>query len=89
MNDKEFTDILVSREDWSSFTIIENILGMTWDEINERLVNLCKSGIIEMDVHNYYDQVNVPDFTVKSYPARKWEHRLIGQSIVFRRIKKK
>lgn len=87
MNDKEFTDILVSKEEWSSFTVIENALGMTWDEINERLVKLCKSGIIRMDAHNYYDQVNVPDFSV-NYPARKGEHRLIGQSIVFRRVKK-
>ena len=86
MNDKEFTDILVSEEEWSSFTIIENVLGMTWDEINERIVKLCKLGIIEMDVHNYFDQVNVPDFTVKNYSARKWEHRLIGQSIVFRKL---
>jgi predicted transcriptional regulator len=86
MNDKEFTDILVSREEWSSFTAIENTLGMTWDEISERVVKLCKLGIIEMDVHNYYDQVNVPDFTVKNYPARKTEHWLAGRSIVFRRI---
>ena len=83
MNDKEFIDILTRQEDWESFADIERALGMIETEINKRLLKLSKLNRIEVNVHNYYDAVSVPDFSV-NYSVRKVEHRLAGLSLSFR-----
>ena len=89
MNDKEFIDVLVSREEWNSITELKRAFNLTEEELMVRICKLGRAEILEVGVKNEYDEVSVPsDITDGFLTARRIEHRLAHLSIKFKRKEK-